>query len=120
MGFYLKKIKNNISYCYYFNKLIYFRVWLDLKEPDLMKKKYVILKNDFIFRISADYHFKIIENTVAVSFKNCSKCNKRKRNTVFLPCKHIEYCFECANKKDKVCPVCRSDFHQAIRIMGFD
>ena len=41
----------------------------------------------------------------------CSVCMKSRRDTVFLPCKHAQFCNECSNKwieTNNTCPICRT------------
>ena len=40
----------------------------------------------------------------------CSVCMKNRRDTVFLPCKHAQFCETCSKKwleKHTTCPICR-------------
>ena len=39
----------------------------------------------------------------------CSICMTNKKNTVFLPCRHAQFCLECSKKwtkKKSTCPLC--------------
>ena len=41
----------------------------------------------------------------------CSVCINERRNTVFLPCKHAQFCKTCSEKwiaKNTSCPICRT------------
>ncbi len=42
----------------------------------------------------------------------CRVCYKAKKNTVFLPCRHAQFCQECSKKwlaTHQTCPICRAD-----------
>mmetsp|Transcript_15558 Transcript_15558/g.22974 ORF Transcript_15558/g.22974 Transcript_15558/m.22974 type:complete len:96 (+) Transcript_15558:85-372(+) len=45
----------------------------------------------------------------------CLNCNTRRRNIVFLPCKHLCYC-ECCSKDVVECPMCTKPVTQRIHI----
>lgn len=46
------------------------------------------------------------KNTELIREQTCCVCYDEKRNCVFLPCRHLVACEECASKVD-YCPVCR-------------
>lgn len=50
----------------------------------------------------------------------CAVCLERQKTTLFLPCKHLCACAECASKifgsKKPVCPICRADVAETLDV----
>ena len=50
----------------------------------------------------------------------CSICLRERRNTVFLPCKHAQFCKDCSSKwleTKKNCPICRKKVECVLDIL---
>lgn len=79
---------------------------MNLKEKDETKKKFAVLQINTIFRISSDFHFKIVEimQEKKEAIGDCIECEEKKCETVLMPCKHICLCRDCSNKIKK-CPM---------------
>lgn len=67
-------------------------------------------KNDLLLdKIQEDKAYKLVEY---INFHSnlretlCVVCSERKRNTLFLPCKHIVICTECSTLLNE-CPTCK-------------
>ena len=77
----------------------------NISEEDSEELKYNI--DDFVVN---DYE-KDLENAIKLSLdsrkKNCQICFNSKINAVFVPCGHSYWCYDCAKKCKKRCPVCR-------------
>ncbi|KAL3882065.1 hypothetical protein ACJMK2_028440 [Sinanodonta woodiana] len=45
---------------------------------------------------------------------NCQECKEKPRCVVFLPCRHILLCSDCAAYVEKKCPTCKRDIEEKI------
>ena len=64
-----------------------------------------------IFRVCLDFHFKVTELKDVEIIPKCVTCNKKQSNSVFIPCQHMQNCYECSKKTEK-CPMknCKNDY----------
>lgn len=67
----------------------------------------------FCLRIFMDEKKEILDSNVACS--DCNTCGKEKMSVVFIPCKHISNCFECAVKNTE-CLTCNKTFYALIQV----
>lgn len=50
--------------------------------------------------------------------KECVVCFEREKDTLFLPCKHMQVCGVCADRHSE-CPVCRTKIENKIKGVYF-
>lgn len=82
-------------------------------------KKYRLLQ-DLIYDLSTQLGYptesktKSIETIPSEDFsETCIICMSSKRNTLLIPCKHLNLCGTCSNKVDS-CPICRKPIESRI------
>ncbi|CDW74967.1 copine viii [Stylonychia lemnae] len=46
----------------------------------------------------------------------CKICFSNKNNTVLVPCGHKCVCFECSSKIKNICPICRKNVAQVVKV----
>jgi hypothetical protein len=48
--------------------------------------------------------------------KACIICEERRAWCVAVPCGHCYFCAECSQKIEDICPVCKTEIEQIIRV----
>ena len=41
--------------------------------------------------------------------KQCNICYEAEKNCIFWPCRHMFSCYECSEKCNQICPICREN-----------
>ena len=72
---------------------------------------------NFCFSVIETDDDRHIEEEVEVDTSQCIICLTRKKNTVFLPCRHLTCCYECARHQTITeCVICRTHIQDKMQI----